>query len=196
MTKGPVVAGAVLTGGASRRMGRDKSLVEIDGTPMAARAISALRESGADPIVLVGGDADSLRRFDVDVVADRWPGEGPLAAVATALTADPLAVADVVVIVATDQPWLVGTELAALVDAVVADPAAVGAVADRGQGRFDGLPGAWRRLLGPAVVAAVETGHRRLDHLLALGPVLTVRPADPDALADVDEPPDLDRRRS
>jgi molybdenum cofactor guanylyltransferase len=188
-----VVAGAVLTGGASRRMGRDKALVEVDGVPMAARAMRALRESGADPIVLVGGDDEALGRLGVDVVADRWPGEGPLAGVATALTTDLVAGADVVLVVATDQPWLVGSDLVSLVDAVLADPASVGAVPDVGLGRFDGLPGAWRRSLGPAVVEAVEAGHRRLDHLRALGPVRTVRPRDPAALADVDEPADLDR---
>jgi len=173
-------------------MGRDKALVEVDGIPMAARAIAALQGSGADPVVLVGGDATALARFGVEVVADRWPGEGPLAGFATALTAAPLADADIVLVAATDQPWLQAGDLDALVAALTADETAIGAVADRGQGRFDGLPGAWRPMLGPAVVGAVEAGQRRLDHLLELGSVVVVPARRPDALADVDEPADLD----
>jgi molybdopterin-guanine dinucleotide biosynthesis protein A len=174
-------------------MGRDKALVEVDGVPMVARAIEALRGSGASPVVLVGGDAAALARFGVEVVADRWPGQGPLAGLATALTAAAVAHADVVLVVATDQPWLEAADLGLLVAAVAADDAVVGAVADRGRGRFDGLPGAWRPSFGPAVVGAVEAGHRRLDHLPDLGSVVVVPAPRPDALADVDEPADLDQ---
>ena len=193
MTARLAVAGAVLTGGASRRMGRDKALVEVDGTPMAARVIAALRGSGADPVVLVGGDAIALGRFDAEVVPDRWPGQGPLAGLATALTAGPLADADIVLVAATDQPWLEAADLDLLVTALVAEPAAVGAVADRGRGRFDGLPGAWRPTLGPGVVGAVEAGHRRLDHLRNLGTLVVVPARRADTLVDVDDPADLDQ---
>ncbi|MBA3282918.1 MAG: NTP transferase domain-containing protein, partial [Acidimicrobiia bacterium] len=43
----PVVTGAVLCGGASRRMGEPKALVEIDGQPLAARVAAALAAAGA-----------------------------------------------------------------------------------------------------------------------------------------------------
>ena len=66
-------------------MGRDKALVEVDGTPWSLAPIEALQGSGAEPVVLVGGDAAALGRFGVEVVADRWPQEGPLAGMATAL---------------------------------------------------------------------------------------------------------------
>ena len=71
---------------------------------------------------------------------------------------------------------------------------AVGAVADHGSGRFDGLPGVWRRSIGAAVAAAVEDGHRRLDHLATLGRLAVVGVGDPSTVADVDGPADLDRR--
>ncbi len=41
-----MLAGAVLTGGSSTRMGADKALVEVDGVAMAARVAHALRASG------------------------------------------------------------------------------------------------------------------------------------------------------
>ena len=102
MTDTPVAA-AVLTGGASRRMGRDKALIEVDGTAMVARVVGALADAGCSPIVTVGGDAAVLATAtDVATVPDRFPGEGPLGAILTAL--DHLVVPTVVV--ATDLPWL------------------------------------------------------------------------------------------
>jgi molybdenum cofactor guanylyltransferase len=95
-------AGAVLTGGASRRMGRDKSLVAIDGQPMAARVVAALTEAGCQPVIVVGGDRARLTSVGLTVIDDQWPGEGPLGAIITALrtTGVPTIVA------ACDLPWL------------------------------------------------------------------------------------------
>ena len=51
-----MTTGAVLCGGASRRMGTDKALVEVDGVPMAERVAGALHAGGCAPVVFVGGD--------------------------------------------------------------------------------------------------------------------------------------------
>ena len=40
----------VLAGGRSRRMGRDKALIEIEGHSCISRDVSALREAGLEPI--------------------------------------------------------------------------------------------------------------------------------------------------
>jgi molybdopterin-guanine dinucleotide biosynthesis protein A len=68
--------GAVLCGGASRRMGRDKALLPLDGLPLAVRVAQALGEAGAAEVVAVGGDRDGLASWDLPAVPDRWPGEG------------------------------------------------------------------------------------------------------------------------
>lgn len=80
-----MTAGAVLCGGASRRMGTDKALVEVDGVPMAERVAGAMAVGGCAPVVFVGGDLALLARFGRATIADRWPGEGPLGGVLTAL---------------------------------------------------------------------------------------------------------------
>ncbi len=124
----PTVAfgGAVLCGGSSRRMGRDKATLAVDGVPMAARVAAALRDAGARPVIAIGGDPAALAAAGLEVTADDRPGEGPLAATVTALRCveQPM-----VVIAACDllhpQPAAlarVAAELAADVDALVAVP--------------------------------------------------------------------------
>src|SRR5687768_5401850 len=95
----PPFAGAVLTGGASRRMGADKALVEGDGLAMARRAADALWAAGATEVMAVGGDAQALGRLSLEVVRDLHPGEGPLGGILTALAATD---EDVVVVLACD----------------------------------------------------------------------------------------------
>ena len=75
----PVLIGVVLTGGASRRMGRTKALLEVRGTPMASRVADALSEAR----VRVRSSCTAVIRsnsapLDRPVLPDLHPGEGPL----------------------------------------------------------------------------------------------------------------------
>lgn len=78
-------AGVVLTGGASRRMGTDKALLEVAGMPMAARVADALAGAGCSPVWCQGGDARRLAALGLTVRPDPQPGSGPLGAIAAAL---------------------------------------------------------------------------------------------------------------
>ena len=79
------VAGAVLVGGASRRMGVDKASLEVDGRPLAVTACSALLGAGISPVAVVGGASHPPLPPGVKWLPDRWPGEGPLGGILTAL---------------------------------------------------------------------------------------------------------------
>jgi molybdopterin-guanine dinucleotide biosynthesis protein A len=74
-----VWVGAVLTGGASTRMGRDKASILVDGVPMAVRVGTALEAAGAARVVCVGPAVGAMTS-----VADDHPGEGPLGGLLTA----------------------------------------------------------------------------------------------------------------
>jgi len=78
-----MIAGYVLAGGGSTRFGQDKALVEFDGKPMLARMVELLR--GATKSTKVVAVRGKYEAFGVELVEDRWPGEGPLGGIITAL---------------------------------------------------------------------------------------------------------------
>jgi molybdopterin-guanine dinucleotide biosynthesis protein A len=77
------VGGYILVGGGSTRFGRDKALVEIGGRPMLARIIE-LMQTATEEVKLVALPG-KYHGYDVEIVADQWPGEGPLGGIVTAL---------------------------------------------------------------------------------------------------------------
>lgn len=105
------LSAAVLAGGQSRRMGRDKALIDIDGTPMLARAIATLRLISDD--VFVVGNRSEYRQFGTRLFDDAYPGTGTLGGIATAILH---ARHDYVVVVACDMPLLNPKLLQALAD--------------------------------------------------------------------------------
>ena len=76
-------AGFVLVGGQSRRMGRDKALLELEGQPMLLRVAELLRPYAED-VTLLGSPA-RYARFGLPVLEDQYPGLGPLGALCTGL---------------------------------------------------------------------------------------------------------------
>jgi len=81
----PRAAGYVLAGGASSRFGEDKGLVNLGGRPVLKHMIELVRS--ATPAVKIVGTPGKYAEFGIEVVRDRWPGEGPLGGIITALLA-------------------------------------------------------------------------------------------------------------
>ena len=77
------IAGYILVGGGSTRFGRDKALVEFDGQPMLARMMRLMRSVTKD-LKLVA-TPEKYAEFGTQLVADGWPGQGPLGGIITAL---------------------------------------------------------------------------------------------------------------
>ena len=102
MTDGVSIAGFILAGGESSRMGVDKGLLEIAGVPMIARAARLVESVVGSPVVVVG-TPEKYRGLGLPAIADDWPGCGPLGGIATALRASD---AEWNLIVACDLPYL------------------------------------------------------------------------------------------
>lgn len=102
--------GVVLAGGASRRMGTDKALVEVAGVPMISRVAAALEQVVGGGILVSGREG---RMLGYECVPDRQPGfSGPLVGVATVMErAEP---SQALVVVGVDHPFVRGQTLRSL----------------------------------------------------------------------------------
>ena len=196
-----MAAAAVLAGGASRRMGRDKATLPVGGVELASLVLAAATRV-ADPVVLVAPEGHPARRVASAagagarpaprLVAD--PGLGPLAAVAAALE---VLQAEHVLVLAADHPGLRVELLAHL----VALAEGTEAVACRRGPRLEPLVAVYRRV--PALTAARSRlagppGGRSLAGVLGdLRTLVVEEPAwrrlDPDgrSFVDLDDPADL-----
>jgi molybdenum cofactor guanylyltransferase len=170
--------GAVLTGGASRRMGVDKATIPVEGVAMAARVAAALRSAGATEVVMVGSPVEGER-----AVPDDHPGEGPLGGVLTALAwSGP----EGVVVAPCDLVAPSPSAFTALADALEGHRDALVAVA----GLDEPLPIALRPAAIEALQRAFAGGERSLRRALAgLDPVVVA--LGPTAVADADTPDEL-----
>jgi molybdopterin-guanine dinucleotide biosynthesis protein A len=180
---------AVLCGGRSRRMGRDKAAMPFGGRSMLARAVQTAREMSDD--VMVVGPSRGAEPAPARYIAD--PGEGPLVALAMALRS---AQEGEVLLLACDMPLVTSTLLTHL--------RALAGDADACVPRIDGIAvptcAIYRREVSDVAEALVGRGARSLRALLEVISVRWVeepelRTVDPDLVSfiDCDTPADYAR---
>lgn len=67
------ITGVILVGGKSRRMGRDKAFLPLDGMPLFERVLAVFRQLFAT-VVLVGGDEERFGSYGLTTYPDIYPG--------------------------------------------------------------------------------------------------------------------------
>lgn len=186
----------VLAAGASSRLGQPKQLVEFHGETLLMRATRLAQEAGADPVFVVLGAnreliaAAVLSGHAVAVVNDAWR-DGISTSIRTGLRAveQGAAMADGVLLLTCDQPFLTAGHLRALLNEfatrsglVITASAYKGAV---------GTPAVFPRKLFPRLQdLRGDSGARTL---LKEAPCAIAEVAFPGGEIDIDTPSDLDR---
>lgn len=167
-------------------MGEDKALVRIDGVAMARRVATALTTAAVSDVVLVGG-GDRHRALGFEVVADRYPDEGPLGGVLTALDTACRRGHGGVFVAACDLPNIGAGSIGLIID-TWRDHAETCVVArsDRSQP----LCALWDRSARDVVEETFASGERAVHAVLARLPVVHVDVGD-DELLNVNRPSDL-----
>lgn len=148
--------GAVLCGGASRRMGVDKATIPIDGVPMARRVADALAAAGCAPVVAVGGDAEELGALGLTHLDDEFPGEGPLGGILTVL-----AVESPAVVVSCDVPYIRSETLVRLVEARGEHQAAIACTE-----HVEPLCAVWSQSAMPVLRSRFHAGERAMHRAI------------------------------
>jgi molybdopterin-guanine dinucleotide biosynthesis protein A len=188
-----VVAGLLLTGGSSRRMGRDKAELVVAGERLADRAARVL-QTVCDPVLEIGPGRSALEAVG-DESGAAAVRAGPLAALVTGAGAlRTRGYEGAVLLLAVDLPFIDARLLELLVD----HPAADSVVPLAG-----GMRQSCCARYAPAALTAaadlVEQGERAMHALLSTVPVVEITEpewravAPADALADLDTPEDLAR---
>jgi len=181
--------GAVLAGGQSRRMGRDKALLSVGGSTLLEHALAQLAPLVSRLFVGTGAEvryAEQLAAFDATAVLDRptyGAGAGPLAGLEAILSAAAAAGAKRVLLLACDLPHVKTGHLETLLAASRGADVTIGCDA----GGDQPLVGVYDLGCLPAVQRALARGERRADSFFAsTGPEqhsLRVRRVDADVLA-------------
>ncbi|MDQ6614066.1 MAG: molybdenum cofactor guanylyltransferase [Actinomycetota bacterium] len=178
-------AALLLTGGGSRRMGRDKATLVIAGDRLADRTAALLRPV-AHPVIEVGPGYTSLSR-----TRENPPGSGPLAALAAGAGAlRALHHGGPVLVVATDLPRLTAAYLQLLVDHRVPHPDHCVVPRDAG-GRAQPLCARYSLAALACAEDLFATGERAMKALLQRVAVTWLDPDPSDVLFDIDTPEDL-----
>ena len=154
------VAGFILAGGASSRMGRDKALLEVGGLPMLVRTARLL-----EPLVVsvtVIGPPERYAPLALRVVPDDQPRLGPLGGLATALR---ISESEWNLVVGCDLPYLLGAWLDWLLARAVESRA--DAVVPESARGLEPLCAVYRARCAATISAALSRGERKLTDAIS-----------------------------
>jgi molybdopterin-guanine dinucleotide biosynthesis protein A len=163
--EGSDVAGVILAGGRSQRMGGgDKAFLPLAGRPMIAHVIERLQGQTAALVINTNSPAAGFEQFGLPLTADlQGDYAGPLAGVLTGLrwAQEHCPAARWIATAACDTPFLPGNYVAALRQAAAGAGAAI-AIAASG-GRSHHVLGLWDVRLAGDLAAQLAEGARKVQ---------------------------------
>jgi molybdopterin-guanine dinucleotide biosynthesis protein A len=185
MAEGASRAGFVLVGGESSRMGRDKALLEFQGSTLVARIAECVR-SVTGNVTLVGSP-ERYRDLGYTVIADRVPGQGPLGGVHTALQSTR---AEWNLIVACDMPFVTAALFEDLFAAAESGPSTADCIIpSHGEGtRLDPLCAVYQRRCAVAARRAIDRNIFKMHDFVSTLRLRKHTVADPAPLANINTP--------
>ncbi|MBU4276228.1 MAG: molybdenum cofactor guanylyltransferase [Proteobacteria bacterium] len=188
----PKLTAVVLAGGPGRRLGGGKPWRTLGGRRLVDLALERAREL-CPQVLVAAADCADFADLSCPVVADRWPGQGPLAALVTVFLDTP---ATSVLLLPVDAPLM----RPALLSRILELSAGQKAVCCQGPGGMEPLMAWYSRECLPCAQKLVQDGERRPHRLLRQVGAYTmsreeVALVDPDDLSfiNVNFPQDLER---
>ena len=94
---------AIIAGGLSSRMGRDKAFLELGGLTLIERVIAASADLGQSETLLIANKPDDYRHLGLETYEDILPDKGSLGGIYTALAR---ATTPAALVLACDMPFL------------------------------------------------------------------------------------------
>ena len=162
-----LVRGYVLAGGASSRFGQDKALAPLSGKPALARMLEVLGQSVVRETLVIG-KRSSYGHLGPRCIPDKWPGEGPLGGIITALRSSGRSKYGYRwnLIISCDMPFLTKEWLGYLCQRAAQSDAEV--IVPRSAKGLEPLCACWHTYAFPTLEKAFERGARRVSEGIAL----------------------------
>ncbi|MEX2497087.1 MAG: molybdenum cofactor guanylyltransferase [Woeseia sp.] len=184
------ICGLVLAGGESRRMGRDKALLEREGQTQLSRTVALLQRHVARVFVSARPDqAGEPERGRFNRIVDRYTGIGPVAGILSALESDASASW---LVLACDLPNVDDRTIAFLLKSASADKPFTAF-----ESSYDGLPEPLCAFYRPESCAIIQhfvnEGLVCPRKMLIRSDTHLLRQPEPSALDNVNTPDDLVR---
>ena len=182
----------ILVGGRSSRMGSDKALADSGGRAMALRV--ADKAAAVCGTVSLVGDPAIYGGLGLPVIADRFPGQGPLAGIEAGLA---VSASEPNLFIACDMPAIPETLLEELF-AIDSDGHGDCVIPRHEDGKVEPLCAVYQRRCHPVIREALEAGIRKVtdalrlleDHGLA---IRYIRVSSPSSFANLNTPEDWRR---
>lgn len=188
---------AILAGGKSRRMGTDKSFVQLNGKPLLQHVIEQVSELKL-PVILIANEREKYSEFGLPVFADIIPNAGSLGGIYTALRQGDVRHTRTLC-VACDMPFLNPLLLRSLIEQSWAFDAVVPFV----DGTAHGLHAVYSPSCLPIMSLQIESGDLTIQRVFPQVKTQFVgeqalRSFDPDlrSLVNLNTPTDLDFHRA
>ncbi len=168
-------SGVILAGGASRRMGRDKALLDLGGRPLIGVVTERVREV-ANEVIICADDMARYAPFADRCVPDVYTGVGTLGGLHAGLGA---AANELSIVVGCDMPFIRPVVLSWFVAAAPG----FDLVILRHPDGLEPLHAVYHKRCLPAIEASIAAGERRAD---GFHNGLRVRYVSPDEIAALD----------
>ena len=167
-TDGVLTSIVIQAGGRSRRMGQDKGLAKLAGSPLVAYVVEALAGLG-DERLLIAHRPAAYDWLGIPVIRDPQPGSGPLHGLQIAMQA---AHGGYLLVAACDMPFIERRLAEHLIQLATSERLST-AVVPRVEGRFQPMLAVYSRRLLPSLELALGRGLESLtDWLEEMDPVV------------------------
>lgn len=150
----PSAYSAILGGGKSRRFGRDKALMSLDGQRIIDLLLGTLGGLFSQ-IFFISNVRDKFHGVDITTVADEIPNQGPLGGIYTALGAGN---GEYCFVTACDTPFLSRDVIQALWEEIEGEDIVV----PQSQGMIEPLIGFYARRCRDDIATALRKGQRQI----------------------------------
>jgi molybdopterin-guanine dinucleotide biosynthesis protein A len=153
----------IMAGGSSRRMGTDKSMLEIKGRPIIERTCKRL--AGCfEQILISTNELDKFKFLGFQIVPDKVPEQGPLMGIASALEASGN---EINFVIACDIPQIEIRDVRRILTEAVSSDADI-TVPVSSDGKYEPLFAVYRKSALNAINKVLSSGGRKISDVFNL----------------------------